>query len=90
MAHQVAWSPRAIEDLEAIAHYISADSNAYAATVVKTILNTTRNLSRFPFAGRIVPELGDENIRDCLIGCATAQERERMSRETRLKVEWLK
>ena len=31
---------------------------------MKTILNTTRNLSRFPFAGRIVPELGDENIRE--------------------------
>ena len=64
MAHRVAWSPRAIEDLEASAQYISADSSAYAATVVKTILNTTRNLSRFPFAGRIVPELGDENIRE--------------------------
>lgn len=64
MAHRVAWSPRAIEDLEAIAQYISADSSAYAATVVKTILNTTRNLSRFPFAGRVVPELGDENIRE--------------------------
>src|SRR4029078_13213082 len=64
MAHRVAWSPRAIEDLEAIAQYISADSSAYAATVVKTILNTTCNLSRFPFAGRIVPELGDENIRE--------------------------
>ena len=64
MAHRVAWSPRAIEDLEAIAQYISADSSAYAATVVKTILNTTRNLSRFPLAGRIVPELGDENIRE--------------------------
>jgi plasmid stabilization system protein ParE len=64
MAYRVAWSPRAIEDLEAIAQYISADSNAYAATVVKTILKTTRNLSGFPFAGRIVPELGDENIRE--------------------------
>jgi plasmid stabilization system protein ParE len=38
MAHRVAWSPRAIEDLEAIAQYIAADSSAYAATVVKTIL----------------------------------------------------
>jgi plasmid stabilization system protein ParE len=50
MAHRVAWSPRAIEDLEAIAQYIAADSSAYAATVVKTILNTTHNLSRFRFA----------------------------------------
>ena len=39
-------------------------SSAYAAAVVKTILNATRNLSRFPFAGRVVPELADENIRE--------------------------
>ena len=69
MAHRVAW--RAIEDLEAIAQYISADSSAYAATVVKTILNTTRNLSRFPFAVRIIPELADEIfVSGLLIGIA--------------------
>jgi len=45
MAYRVAWSWRAVENLEAIAQYISADSTAYAAAVVKTILNTTRNLS---------------------------------------------
>ena len=64
MAYQVEWSPRAIEDVEAIALYISADSTAYAAAVVKKILNTTRTLSQFPFADRIVPEFGDENIRE--------------------------
>ena len=64
MAYRVAWSPRAVEDLEAIAEYISADSTAYAAAVVKTILNTARNLSRFPISGRVVPELGDESIRE--------------------------
>ena len=64
MAYRVAWSPRAVEDLEAIAHYISADSAAYAASVVKTILNITRNLSHFPRSGRIVPEIADESIRE--------------------------
>jgi plasmid stabilization system protein ParE len=64
MAYQVEWSPRAVEDVEALALYISADSTAYAAAVVKKILETTRNLSRFPFAGRLVPEFGDENIRE--------------------------
>lgn len=64
MAYRVAWSPRAIEDLEAIAEYISADSTAYAAAVVKTILNTARNLSHFPRSGRVVPELSDESIRE--------------------------
>jgi plasmid stabilization system protein ParE len=64
MAYQVEWSPRAIEDVEAIALYIAADSTSYAAAVVKKILDTTRNLSRFPLAGRIVPEFDDENIRE--------------------------
>ena len=64
MAYRVTWSPRAIEDLEAIAQYIAVDSSMYAAAVVKTILNTTRNFSRFPFAGRVVPEFADEQIRE--------------------------
>jgi toxin ParE1/3/4 len=64
MAYRVVWSPRAVDDLEAVAQYIAADSTAYAAAVVKTILNTTRNFSRFPFSGRVVPELGDDSIRE--------------------------
>jgi len=31
---------------------------------VKTILEITRKFSQFPFAGRVVPELRDENIRE--------------------------
>jgi len=31
---------------------------------VKTILELTRKFSRFPLAGRIVPEFKDENIRE--------------------------
>jgi len=64
MAYRVAWSPRAVEDLEAIAQYISADSAAYAAAVVKAILTTGRQVSQFPRSGRLVPEIGDENIRE--------------------------
>jgi toxin ParE1/3/4 len=64
MAYRVEWSPRAVEDVEAIALYIAADSTAYARAVVKKIIDATRTLTRFPFAGRIVPEFGDENIRE--------------------------
>ena len=64
MAYRVEWSPRAVEDLDAIAQYISGDSAAYAAAVVKTVLNTARNLSHFPLAGRVVPEIADESIRE--------------------------
>jgi toxin ParE1/3/4 len=64
MAYRVVWSPRAVEDLEAIAQYIAIDSNAYAAAVVQTILNSSRRFSQFPFSGRIVPEFADQNIRE--------------------------
>jgi toxin ParE1/3/4 len=60
MAYRVEWSPRAVEDLEAIAQYIALDSTTYSSAVVKTIIETTRNFSHFPFSGRIVPEFGDE------------------------------
>jgi toxin ParE1/3/4 len=53
MDYRVEWSPRAVEDLEFIAEYIAADSAAYAAAVVKTILNTANNFSRLPFSGRV-------------------------------------
>jgi len=64
MAYRVIWSPRAVEDLEAIAQYIAVDSTVYAAAVVKRILNTARRLSQFPLSGRIVLELADDNIRE--------------------------
>ena len=66
MAYRVVWSPRAVEDLEAIVQYIAADSEAYAASVAKSILTTASNFSRFPFSGRIVPEFGEESLREWL------------------------
>lgn len=66
MAYRVVWSPRALQDLEAIAGYIVQDSPAYATAVVRSIVNQTKTLRHFPRAGRIVPEFDDENIRELL------------------------
>ena len=66
MARRVAWSPRALADLEAIAEYIATDSTAYAKAVVKRITDQTRSLIRFPRLGRKVPEFDDESIRELL------------------------
>ena len=64
MAYRIEWSPRAVEDLEEIARYISLDSTAYSKAVVEKILEITRTFSRFPHAGRIVPEFSEESIRE--------------------------
>src|SRR6266404_7955241 len=64
MGHIVTWSPRAIDDVDAIAAYIALDSESYAASVVRTILEKTRSLSEFPYMERVVPEFGDDAIRE--------------------------
>jgi len=61
---KVRWSPPAVEDVEAIAQYIARDSEYYARAVVKEIFKVARNVGEFPLLGRIVPETGDESIRE--------------------------
>lgn len=64
MAQVVVWSPRAIDDVDAIAAYIAEDSEFYSASTVRGILEKARRLSEFPYMGRIVPEFGDDTIRE--------------------------
>ncbi|MFA7667932.1 MAG: type II toxin-antitoxin system RelE/ParE family toxin [Burkholderiaceae bacterium] len=61
---EVKWSPEATEDLEAIADYIARDSEYYAQAVVTELLSVSRSINEFPMMGRMVPEIGDENIRE--------------------------
>ena len=67
MAHRIVWSSRAAQDPDSIVDYIAADSPAYAGVVLKSIVNQTRILARFPQAGRKVPEFDDENIRELVV-----------------------
>ena len=67
MAHQVGWLSAALNDVESIANYIAVDSPAYASAVVARILRETEWISTFPEAGRIVPEIGDERIRERIV-----------------------
>ncbi len=67
MAHRIVWSRRAAQDLQSITDYIAADSPAYAGIVLKSIVNQTRILARFPQAGRKVPEFDDDNIRELVV-----------------------
>ncbi len=67
MAHRIVWSRRAVQDLDTLTAFIAADSPAYAGVVLKNIVNQTRILARFPRAGRKVPELDDENVRELIV-----------------------
>lgn len=67
MEYQITWSPEAVEDLESIAKYIERDSPYYAQSVVSRVLELSRKIQEFPFIGRVVPEIGDEDIRERFI-----------------------
>lgn len=65
MADQVVvWSPEALEDAEAIAAYIARDSVFYAGAVVEKFLSVAAGLCHFPESGRVVPELGQPDLRE--------------------------
>ncbi len=67
MDFKVTWSPEAIEDLESITEYIGRDSEFYARAVATRIVEMARGIGSFPWIGRVVPELGDEKIRERLV-----------------------
>ncbi len=64
MAHKIRWSPRAASSFEEICSYIARDSEVYATLFAKKINETIKSIPQFPESGRIVPEYGDENIRE--------------------------
>jgi plasmid stabilization system protein ParE len=62
----VRWTRPARLDLKQIRDYIARDSRFYAEKVSLEIVENSEILNSFPEAGRIVPEIGDPNIRELL------------------------
>lgn len=62
MAYRVVWSPKAVEDVEAIAAYIARDSPSYAAAVVCRVIEITNNLQHDAKQGRLIPEIEESTI----------------------------
>lgn len=58
------WSERAIADLEEIALYIARDDASAAERWIERIGNAARRASALPMAGRRVPELARDDIRE--------------------------
>ena len=64
MVARLTWSGEALADLEAIASYIHRDSPHHARRVVDAALDLADAVIEQPRIGRIVPELGDPDIRE--------------------------
>ena len=67
MAKRVIWTLAAWNDLEAVADFISRDSPYYAAAWVRDVRDAARSLDVMSMRGRVVPEIGDRQIRELII-----------------------
>ena len=64
---RIVWSAQAQADLVAIHAYIARDSERYAQLTVERIIESVDRLRAWPRSGRVVPEIGDENLREVLL-----------------------
>lgn len=65
---EVKWTNQSIDDINNIAEFIAKDTVKYAQLQVESFFETCKILEKFPNAGRIVPEVGKENIRELIVG----------------------
>ena len=63
---RITWAPQAVEDVEAIRAYVARDSPHYAGLVVERIVAAVAQLESSPRAGRLVPEIGDDSLRELI------------------------
>jgi plasmid stabilization system protein ParE len=65
---QINWTLQATSDLKDIAEYISKDSKKYAKLQIVRIRFRTRILTSQIYSGKIVMEIGKNNIRELIEG----------------------
>ena len=63
---ELVWTPRAYADLEAIGDYHAQSAPGYAEVLVRKLMHATERLKTFPASGRVVPEMGDEDLREII------------------------
>ena len=61
------WSPRSVRDLKSIHEYIARDSPLYASLVIQRLVGAPERLLDFPESGRVVPERGENELREIIV-----------------------
>ena len=65
---KVEWSPLAIRRVREEAAFIALDKPGAAATWAASVFDAVERLATFPRSGRVVPEIGREDLRELLHG----------------------
>lgn len=64
MAAALIWSGEALDDIDGIAQFIGRDSLHHAQRVVEGLFELGEVIATHPLVGRVVPELGDAQVRE--------------------------
>lgn len=67
MDYQVVLSVSARSDIRDIVRYISIDEPDRALRFGRLLIQQARSLRAFPLRGRVVPEFGDDSIRELIV-----------------------
>ena len=65
---RVKWTNQALSDLEAIGDFIARDAPSVGQAFVDRVFEAVQRLETFPYSGRVVPEIGQEDIREIIFG----------------------
>jgi addiction module RelE/StbE family toxin len=65
---RVNWTDQALDDIENIAQFIEKDSPKYANIQVHRFFDKVKILEAYPNAGRVVPELNRDSLRELIQG----------------------
>ena len=63
---KIIWTEKAASHLEAIHQFIAKDSTVYANRFIKILISKTNILKKYPYSGRMLPELQDETISEII------------------------
>ena len=65
---RINWTSQALDDLEAICEFIARDASRYAQLFANRVFEVVERLRDFPLSGRMVSEIGRDDIREIILG----------------------
>jgi len=65
---KIVWSPQAADDLVENNKYIARENPEAAIAIVNNIYESRNRIKEFPSRGRVVPEIGQKDIREMFCG----------------------
>jgi len=68
MVFRTVWTEQAVADLREVSEFIAARNPQAARKLGEAILARVERLTDFPFMGRMVPEVGRNNLREIIYG----------------------